>query len=74
MVVIQNMLIFNQWFLGNVWDDKAATSIWAHTKTMLHPFFLKDNSKKWLYNMPTDSITSWNEVVTVLLKKYYPTW
>lgn len=37
-------------------------------------FALKNNAKKWLYSMSTDSITSWGEFNIVFLKKYYPTY
>jgi len=36
------------------------------------PFALKDNAKKWLSSLPTNSISTWEEFVTVFLKKYYP--
>ena len=36
------------------------------------PFALKDNAKKWLYSLNTNSITTWEEFVTIFLKKYFP--
>lgn len=37
------------------------------------PFSLKNNSKKWLYTMPTDSNTSWDEFAMTFLKSVdYP--
>src|SRR6516165_2441557 len=36
------------------------------------PFALKDDSKKWLYSLPNNSIHTWEEFVRVFLKKYYP--
>ena len=36
------------------------------------PFALKDNAKKWLYSIPTNSITTWEEFTKVFLKKFYP--
>ena len=34
-------------------------------------FALKDISKKWLYNLPASSISSWDNFVKVFLKKFY---
>jgi len=36
------------------------------------PFALKDKAKKWLYSLPTNSISTWDEFVTVFLKKFFP--
>ena len=36
------------------------------------PFALKDMAKKWLYNLPVSSISSWDDFVKVFLKKFYP--
>ena len=36
------------------------------------PFALKDLAKKWLYNLPISSISSWDDFVKVFLKKFYP--
>jgi len=36
------------------------------------PFALKDMTKKWLYNLPVSSISSWDDFVKVFLKKFYP--
>ena len=36
------------------------------------PFALKDIAKKWLYNLPASSISTWDEFVKVFLKKFYP--
>ena len=35
------------------------------------PFALKDMAKKWLYNLFASSISSWDDSVKVLLKKFY---
>jgi len=35
-------------------------------------FALKDIAKKWLYNLPASSISSWDDFVKVFLKKFYP--
>jgi hypothetical protein len=35
------------------------------------PFALRDNAKKWLYSLVTNSITTWKEFITVFLKKYF---
>ena len=36
------------------------------------PFSLKGNSNKWLYNLPTNLISKWDEFVKIFLKKFYP--
>lgn len=36
------------------------------------PFALKDNAKKWLYSLPVNSITTWDQFCRAFLKKYYP--
>ena len=36
------------------------------------PFALKDIAKKWLYNLPASSISSWDDFIKVFLKKFYP--
>ena len=36
------------------------------------PFALKNMAKKWLYNLPISSISSWDDFVKVFLKKFYP--
>jgi len=36
------------------------------------PFALRDNAKKWLYSLATNSITMLAEFVTVFLKKFFP--
>jgi len=35
-------------------------------------FSLEDLTKKWLYSLIIDSITSWDDFVKVFLKKFYP--
>ena len=34
------------------------------------PFSLRDNAKKWLYSLITNSITTWAEFVAVFLKSF----
>ena len=34
-------------------------------------FALKDNIKKWLYSLPANSISKWDEFVKTFLKKFY---
>ena len=38
------------------------------------PFALKDQAKKWLYSLTTNSISTWVEFVTLFLKKFFPTY
>jgi len=40
--------------------------------TEVYTFALKDIAKKWLYNLPVSSISSWDDFVKVFLKKFYP--
>jgi len=35
-------------------------------------FALKDLTKKWLYNLAFDSISTWDDFIKVFLKKFYP--
>ncbi|XP_077223488.1 uncharacterized protein LOC143880732 [Tasmannia lanceolata] len=35
-------------------------------------FSLKDGAKKWLYGLPTNSITTWEEFTVAFLKKFFP--
>lgn len=39
--------------------DKTAKSFSGCNKAMFHPFSLKNNPKKWLYSISTDSTISW---------------
>ena len=36
------------------------------------PFSLKDAAKKWMYSLTSNSISTWNEFISVFLKKYFP--
>ena len=36
------------------------------------PFSLKDLTKKWLYSLAVDSVTTWDDFVKAFLKKFYP--
>ena len=36
------------------------------------PFSLKDDAKKWMYNLTSTSISTWKEFISVFLKKYFP--
>ena len=35
-------------------------------------FALRDNAKKWLYGLPSNSITTWAQLVEAFLRKYFP--
>ncbi|XP_031113946.1 uncharacterized protein LOC116017489 [Ipomoea triloba] len=41
-------------------------------KLRAFPFSLKDSAKDWLYYLPSGSITTWNDLKTVFLEKYFP--
>jgi hypothetical protein len=36
------------------------------------PFSLRDAAKKWLYSLSTNSISTWNEFISIFLKKIFP--
>ena len=36
------------------------------------PFSLKDLTKKWLYSLAANSVTTWDDFVKAFLKKFYP--
>jgi len=36
------------------------------------PFSLKDLTKKWLYSLSVDSVTTWDNFIKTFLKKIYP--
>ena len=38
----------------------------------LFPLSLGDRAKHWLTSQPSDSITSWNDLVQMFLKKFFP--
>ena len=38
----------------------------------LIPFTLKDVAKKWLQSFPTNSIATWDKLVWVFFRKYFP--
>ena len=35
-------------------------------------FSLADSAKEWLYYLPSDTITTWNEMKRLFLEKYFP--
>ncbi|KAH9744111.1 hypothetical protein KPL70_003549 [Citrus sinensis] len=41
-------------------------------KLSLFPFSLKDRARSWLNTLPANSITSWEQMVTKVLNKYFP--
>ncbi|KAH9793911.1 hypothetical protein KPL71_004706 [Citrus sinensis] len=41
-------------------------------KLRLFPFSLKDRARSWLNTLPTNSIASWEQMVTKFLNKYFP--
>ena len=38
----------------------------------LFPYFLRDRARTWLNSLPSDSITTWNELADKFLMKYFP--
>ncbi|KAH9802719.1 hypothetical protein KPL71_001504 [Citrus sinensis] len=41
-------------------------------KLMAFPFSLADSAKEWLYYLPSDTVTTWNEMRQLFLEKYFP--
>ncbi|CAL9021601.1 unnamed protein product, partial [Prunus brigantina] len=41
-------------------------------KLHLFPFTLKDKAETWLFTLPANSITTWKQLHTKFLNKYYP--
>nr|KAJ0186105.1 hypothetical protein LSAT_V11C900503510 [Lactuca sativa] len=41
-------------------------------KLRVFPFSVQDAEKEWLYDLPSGSITSWNELAKLFLKKHFP--
>ena len=35
------------------------------------PFVSKDNAKRWMCSLLANSISTWNDLVTVFLRKYF---
>ena len=38
----------------------------------LIPFALKDSTKRWMYSLANNYVTSWNDFIRLFLKKYFP--
>ena len=38
----------------------------------LFPYSLRDRARVWLNSLPSDSITTWNELADKFLMKYFP--
>ena len=38
----------------------------------LFPYSLRDRARAWLNSLPSDSITTWNELADKFLMKYFP--
>ena len=41
-------------------------------KLRAFPFSLKDSTKDWLYDLPSGTINTWNEMKRIFLEKYFP--
>ncbi|KAH9801431.1 hypothetical protein KPL71_001027 [Citrus sinensis] len=41
-------------------------------KLILFPFSLKDRARSWLNTLPANSISSWEQMITKFLNKYFP--
>ncbi|KAF7843943.1 DNA-directed DNA polymerase [Senna tora] len=42
-----------------------------HIKLRAFPFSLEDVAQKWLFNIPTGSITSWDQMMKTFLERYF---
>ena len=38
----------------------------------MFPFTLKDKAKNWYFSIPSGSITTWDELITAFIKRFYP--
>ncbi|XP_062114496.1 uncharacterized protein LOC133825591 [Humulus lupulus] len=38
----------------------------------LFPFSLRDRARSWLNTLPPDSVTNWNDLAEIFLRKYFP--
>ncbi|KAH9781044.1 hypothetical protein KPL71_008308 [Citrus sinensis] len=48
---------------------------WSNTSALrprLFPYSLRDRARAWLNSLPSDSITTWNELADKFLMKYFP--
>jgi len=58
--------------------EEACNTIYFHNvqidvvKLRFVPFALKDNAKRWMYSLPTNSTSTWNNFVKIFLQKYFP--
>ncbi|XP_031091054.1 uncharacterized protein LOC115996048 [Ipomoea triloba] len=43
-----------------------------HITLRTFPFSLKDKAKDWLYNLPPEPVTTWNDVKKLFLEKFFP--
>ncbi|XP_019150696.1 PREDICTED: uncharacterized protein LOC109147552 [Ipomoea nil] len=43
-----------------------------HISLRAFPFSLKDKAKDWLYNLPPNSVNTWNDVKKLFLEKFFP--
>ena len=55
-----------------MFDDADSPAGERRRKLKFIPFALMDTTKKWLYSLPVDTISSWDDFVKIFLKKFYP--
>jgi len=53
-------------------DDENSPTGENAVRLRFIPFALMDMAKKWLFNLPVSSTSSWDDFVNVFLKKFYP--
>ncbi|XP_040369481.1 uncharacterized protein LOC112184819 [Rosa chinensis] len=51
---------------------KPATVHEDHVMLRAFPFTLEGKAKEWLYNLPSGSLTTWNQVKQAFLEQYFP--
>ncbi|XP_062008347.1 uncharacterized protein LOC133725208 [Rosa rugosa] len=51
---------------------KPATIHENHVMLRAFPFTLEGKAKEWLYNLPSGSLTTWNQVKQAFLEQYFP--
>ena len=52
--------------------NEATCDYWRPDQTKGIPLFGSRWAKEWLYDLPSGSITSWNELAKLFLEKYFP--
>ena len=69
-VGIRRCIHVHQLVWGGMHNDEYHTAE-RRRRLRFIPFSLRDNAKKWLYNLIANSISTWAKFVAVFLKKFF---